>query len=75
MPAVFSAPSNRVRSHKAGAELRLTALCNSRAPRAVAERQQSVRRVVVRKLAARTHAAPCEQVLTRLDRHNRRAEP
>jgi hypothetical protein len=71
----FTAPNNSVRSHKTAAEPRLTALCNSRAPPAALGRQESVRRVVVRKSVARTHAAPCGPVPTRLDLHSRRAEP
>ena len=53
----------------------LTALCNSRAPPAALGRQESVRRVVVRKSVARTHAVWRGPVPTRLDLHNRRAGP
>jgi len=53
-----SAPNDWVRSHITAAQQRLTALCNNRAPSAAVERQESVRRVVVRKSVARTHAVP-----------------
>src|SRR6516225_6886915 len=72
---VFSAPNNQARSHKTAAESWLTALCNSQAPPAALGRQESVRRVVVRKSVARTHAVWRGPVPTRLDLHNRRAEP
>ena len=65
-------PNNRVRSYKTAAEPRLTALCNSRAPPEALGRQESVCRVVVRKLVARTDAA---SVPTKRDLHNRRVEP
>jgi hypothetical protein len=67
--------NDRVCNYKTAAEPRLTALCNSRAPPEALGRQESVRRVVVRKSVARSHAAPWEPVPTRLDLHNRRAEP
>ena len=63
-------PNNRVRSHIAAAKPPLIALCNSRAPRAALGRQESVRRVVVCKSVARTHA-----VSPGLEVHNRRADP
>ena len=65
-----SAPNNRVRTRITAAKSRLIALCNSPAPPAALERQEPVRRVVVCKSVARTHAV----VPTRLDLHNRRAD-
>jgi len=72
---VFSGPNNRVRSHIRAAKPPLTALCNSPAPLAALGKQESVRRVVVRKSVARTYAVPRGAVRPRLDLHNRRAEP
>src|SRR6516165_6160479 len=66
----YPPPNNRVRSHITAAKPRLTALCNSRAPPAALGRQESVRRAVVCKSVARTHA-----VSPGLEVHNRRAEP
>ena len=67
-------PNNRVCNHTPAAKLRLTALCNSRAPLAALGKQESVRRVVVCKSVARTYAVPRGPVRPRLDLHNRRAE-
>jgi len=71
----YPPPNNRVRNHITDAEPRLAALCNSRAPPAALGRQESVRRAVVRKSVARTHAVSRGPVPTRLDLHNHRAEP
>jgi hypothetical protein len=54
-------PNNRVRSHITAAKPPLTALRNNRAPLVVLGRQESVCRVVVCKLGARsshTHRLP-----------------
>jgi hypothetical protein len=64
-------PNNRVRSHITAAKPPLTALCNSRAPLAALERQESVRRVVVCKSVARTHAVPRGPVPTKTKRLTR----
>src|SRR6516162_9232641 len=66
----YPPPSNPGRSHTTAAKPRPTALRNSRAPPAALGRQESVRRAVVRKSVARTHAVP-----PGLEVHNRRAEP
>jgi|SRR6516165_426332 len=66
----YPPPSNPGRSHTTAAKPRPTALRNSRAPPAALGRQESVRRVVVCKSVARTHA-----VSPGLEVHNRRADP
>src|SRR6516165_7441303 len=69
----YPPPNYRVRSHITAAKLRLTALCNSRAPPAALGRQESVGRVVVCKSVARMHGVPCGLPTRPL--HNCRAEP